>query len=802
MPHSEDGSQFGELLRGLRIGAGLSQEELARRSGLAERTIARLEQGHSQSPHPESARHLADALKLSDAGRANFMACAGRRRRTPGEIGRDQSDRLADQNAEPGAMEAAPSAPGDHSSPGAGSGWPVPRQLPPGVPHFIGRKAELDVLTSLPDALGGSDGAGTVVISAIGGTAGVGKTALAVNWARRAAPRFPDGQLYLNLRGFGPSAPVPPAEAVSGFLTALGMPPERWPAGFDAQVGLYQSLAAGRRLLIVLDNARDADQVRPLLPGSSGCLVLVTSRASLAGLAVSHGAHLLTLDVLSENEARQLLVRRIGGERATAEPGAVRELIGLCAGLPLALAIVAARARARPGFTLADLAAELRDESGRLDALDAGDPVSSVRAVISWSYQCLSQPAARMFRVLGLHPGPDVTGQAAASAAGEPLPAARRCLRELTQASLLSEPVPGRFGFHDLLRAYAAERARATDAHQDRREITGRLLDHYHHTACTAVGWLSPLHDDPIVLAAPRPGVTPEKLSGSAQAMAWFEAEHQVLLAAVAVAAENGFDVHAWQIPWAMCAFLYRRGHWQQWAACQRTAVAAATRADDPAGQALSRLLLGQACTALGDYDQARTHLGHCLDLYRELGDHIGEAKIHKALGYVAGRQSRYADGLGHTEQALRLFQANSHQVGQAESLNNAGWFYSQLGNYAQARAFCQRSISLSSEIGHRECEADAWHSLGWAEHLLGNLAQAIACYQRALSIVRDSGGAQATKFLEATILTHLADSRDAAGELRQARLARQQALDILEQLDHHPDADKVRGKLQSPARP
>jgi tetratricopeptide (TPR) repeat protein/transcriptional regulator with XRE-family HTH domain len=798
MPHSEDGSRFGELLRTLRIGLGLSQEELAKRSGLAGRTIARLEQGHSQRPHPESARRLAEALELRDAERADFMACAGWRQIAPGEsgpCGSDPSDGLADQKAGAGAAEAAASTSGDHFSPGAGSGPPVPRQLPPGVPHFTGRKAQLDVLTSLLNALGAPDGVGAVVISAIGGTAGVGKTALAVHWAHRVAASLPDGQLYVNLRGFGPSAPMSPAEAVSGFLAALGVPPERWPPGFDAQVGLYRSLAAGRRLLIVLDNARDVEQVRPLLPGAPGCLVLVTSRASLTGLAVTQGAHLITLDVLPDEEARQLLDRRISSTRVVAEPDAVNELVRLCTGLPLALAIVAARACARPGVPLTVLAAELADESRRLDALDAGDPASSVRAVISWSYQSLTDQTARMFRVLGLHPGPDVTVPAAASAAGLSPVAAHRYLRELTHASLLTEHWPGRFGFHDLLRAYAAEQAIATESHQARHEVTGRLLDHYLHTAFDAAFLISPGRD-PITVSPPRPGVTPEHLVGDQQALGWMQAEHQVLLAAATLAAGSGFDVHAWQIPWTTAPYLELRGHWHDMATTQGTALAAAKRLSDTAGQAASSRLLALACARLGDHDQAFARYNAALRLYQQLGDRLGEAKVHHSLGVLAESQGRHADALSHAEQALRLYQATGNAGGEASVLNNVGYYRALLGDYQQARLICRQALSLHAQLGLRNAEAHAWDSLGYAEQHLRNFAEATACYHRALSIFRDFGD----RYHEATTLVHLGETRHACGEQQQARQAWQQALDILNELDQldHPDADKVRAKLVS----
>jgi DNA-binding SARP family transcriptional activator len=668
----------------------------------------------------------------------------------------------------------------------------VPRQLPAAVSCFTGRDAELAALASLLGP-GPETATPTLVISAIGGTAGVGKTALAVHWAHQVAGRFGDGQLYVNLRGFDPSGtPAAPEAAIRGFLDALGVPPGQIPPGPEAQAGLYRTLLADRRMLIVADNARDEQQVRPLLPASPGSLVLVTSRSQLGGLAAANGARLISLDVLSHGEAVQLLAARLGAARAAAEPAAVDQIASLCAHLPLALTVAAARAAARPGFALAALADELADSAGRLDALDTGDPAASVRVVFSWSTRQLSDEAARMFRLLGLHPGPDIAVPAAASLAAIAEPDARRLLRELARAHLVTEHVPDRYAFHDLLRGYAAEQARHTDSQDDLDAAVGRVLDHYLHTAAPAARLLIP-SKEPVVLAPPRPGAAAGQPANDQQAMAWFEAEHEVLLAAVALAAGSGFDSHAWQLPWAMGSFLQIRGHWQEWAATGRTALAAATRLGDTAAQAVSSRLMAMACTELGDHDQARGHYSGSLTLYQRLGNRLGQAKIHQNLGMLAGRQGRYADALGHSEQALRLYQAIGDKGGEAEALNNVGWYHGLLGDYQQARTFCRQALTLSAAAGHHWTEGDAWDSLGYAEHHLGNLAEAAACYQRALSLHRESGD----RFGEAEALTHLGDTRHAASELAQARQAWQQALAILDDLQH-PDAGQVRAKLAS----
>jgi NB-ARC domain/TIR domain len=381
------------------------------------------------------------------------------------------------------------------------SSAPRPQQLPAAVSHFAGRVEELAMLTGL--LRDRADTGGTVVISVIGGTAGVGKTALMVYWAHQVAKRFPDGQLYINLRGFDPSGSVvDSAEAVRRFLDALQVPPDRIPVDLDAQVALYRSQLAGKRMLVVLDNARDSGQVRPLLPGAPTCLVLVTSRSQLTSLIAADGAHPITLDLLTDDEARQLLARRLGADRVAAEPHAVAEIIIRCAHLPLALTLVAARAAVQSHLGLWLLVDELRDTQHLWQTLTGDDPTTNVRVVFSWSYQALSRDAARLFRLLGLHPGPDLAASAAASLAGVAASDVRRLLAELTRASLLVEHTPGRYTFHDLLRAYAADLVHTTDSDEQRHAATQRMLDHYRDTAYTAARLLNPT-GDPLTLTCP-----------------------------------------------------------------------------------------------------------------------------------------------------------------------------------------------------------------------------------------------------------------------------------------------------------
>jgi tetratricopeptide (TPR) repeat protein len=664
----------------------------------------------------------------------------------------------------------------------------VPRQLPASARHFIGRKTELAVLAELA---GQATAGGPVEVAVISGTAGVGKTALVLHWAHQVAGQFADGQLHVNLRGFAPAGvPVTPVEAVRGFLDALGVPSGRIPPGADAQAALYRSLVADKRMLIVLDNARDEQQVRPLLPASPASLVLVTSRNQLAGLAAADGARLVSLDLLAHDEAVQLLSARLGDRRAGAEPAAVGEIADLCACLPLALAVAAARAATRPRFPLAQLAAELRCAAGRLDALDAGDRAVSVAAVFSWSYRQLSPASARLFRLLGLHPGPDISVPAAASLAAVDEPHARRLLRELTRDCLITEHVPGRYALHDLLRAYAADRAMECDPGPDRDAAVDRVLDHYLHTAVHS-SILLQLKIEPLALAPPRAGTCPERPADPREALAWFEAEHQVLLAAVTLAAEIATDSLAWQLPCAIREHLWRRGYAHERVTIMGAALAAATRLDDPSGQAISLRGLGNAYASAGDYDQGRAHLEHCLTLYQRLDDRHGEALAQRNLQMVAEAQGRYADALGHGEQGLRLYQAIGQEFGEAQLLNTVAWCHALLGDYRQARGYCEQSLALIAKLGGCTFEYQVWDTLGYIELHLGDFALAADHFEYALGLCRDYGD----RYTEAEILTHVGDARHGTGELPRARQAWQQALDIYHDMQY-PDADKVRAKL------
>jgi tetratricopeptide (TPR) repeat protein len=619
-----------------------------------------------------------------------------------------------------------------------------------------------------------------------------GKTALAVHWAHAVADRFGDGQLYVNLRGFHPGASaMTSAEALRGFLDALGVPAERVPAGLDAQAALYRSLLADRRVLVLLDNARDAEQVRPLLPGSPRCLVVITSRNQLSGLVATEGAHPLALDLLSPTEARQLLARRLGDARVAAEPDAVEEITVRCARLPLALAVAAARAATEPQLPLAALARELRTTRGALDAFADEDPLADARAVFSSSYRTLSKPAATLFRLLGLHPGPDLATPAAASLAGVPPAQMRPLLAELIRAHLIAEATPGRFTSHDLLRAYATELTHTLDSDASRRAALHRLLDHYLHAANTGARLLES-HRVPINPAPPQPGTVLADLSDPDQALAWFTAEHRVLLAAVELAARTGFDRHTWQLAWTLTTFLQRRGHWHDHAAVQHTALEAAERLADQPALIHARRGLGRAYARLGRYDDAHAQFRGSLDACGELDDTVGQANTHLEIASVFERQGHYRHALHHAQVALDRFRAADQRVGQARALNGIGWCHAKLGAYQHTLTNCEQALTLLQDLGDRHGEATTWDSLGYAHHHLGQRDHATTCYQRALDLLRDLGD----RHYEAATLTHLGDTQHAAGDLDAARTAWHHALTILDQLGH-PDADQIRVKLR-----
>jgi tetratricopeptide (TPR) repeat protein/transcriptional regulator with XRE-family HTH domain len=807
---TSEGTVFGTRLSGCRRSAGLTQQELAGRSGLSVRAISNLELGRARLPHPDTVHRLADALGLHGDSRVGFLGAAGRRL-GGGAAGPMPAEQLAQAGGGLVQQDGLPLVAGRTQAPAT-----VPRQLPAAA-QFTGRVTELAALNAVRDAARpGRPGA--VAVAAIDGPPGVGKTALAVRWAQQAAAWFHDGQLYVNLRGFGsPDEIMPPGTAIRQFLDALGIPAGQIPPDPESQAGLYRSLLAGKRVLIVADNARDAGQVRPLLPGSPGCLVLVTSRNRLIGLAAAEGARLITLDVLPDREARELLARRIGAGRARAEPGAVEELARLCGRLPLALAVAAARAAARPRTSLTAVAAELADAADRLRGLETGDPATDVRTVFSWSRQTLQDLPARMFRLLGIQPGPDITVPAAAALLAVKQDDARAALDTLAMANLVDEHAPDRFTSHDLLRAYARELA-AHDGEDGQRAALTRLLDHYLHTAAASMTTLFPAE------ASERPNICPDAespmpaIDQPVAARAWLDAERTNLVAVAAHAAAHGWPGHATRLAATLFRYLDAGSYFPEAVAMHGHARRAASQAGDSAAEAQALIGLGVVNLRQGSYQQATTYLLHALRLYQQAGDRGGQARALVDLGLLDLQQGHYQRGrsrlgravtayrdaddrfgavralanlgiierrLGCYEQAsdcfahaLAMCQAAGDRLSQAPALTNLGLVDVDLGRYQQAAEHHRQALDLFREMGSRNGQAHALSNLGAAELRLGGHQQAAEHLRDALALFRETGDHGS----EALALNGLGEALLAAGQPGQARAQHAVALSLTSQ--------------------
>ncbi|MER7431770.1 tetratricopeptide repeat protein [Nonomuraea rubra] len=746
--------EFGSLLRELRTAAQMTLEELSEASGVSGRAIGNMERGKVGSPQRRTAEALADGLNLNEQDRARLLATVKTRPRA-------------------GALA----------------------QLPADLPVFTGRRAELQQALALLDEQGRQ--AQAVLIGAIRGMAGVGKTALALHWAHQITDSFPDGQLWVDLRGFDRGGQVlDPGQVLGGFLRALGVTDSRIPAGTEDRAALFRSKLAGRQVLIVLDNARDSEQVRPLLPATAGCLAIVTSRNQLTGLAATHGARTLTLDVWTPAEAREALALRLDEARVAAEPEAVAQVLELCGHLPLAVAVVAARAAARPSFALADIAAELREAHGTLDAfhtLDGVDP----RAAFSWSYRALSPAAARLFRLLGLHPGPDVTLSAAASLIALPARRVRALLDECSAAHLVTEHEPGRWRLHDLLRAYAAEVAEEQDGPTECRQAFHRFVDHLLHTAHAADQVIYPVVSTPIELAPAQPGTVVDVIHDREQAAAWATRELHVVWAAQRQAEIwGGFDSHLWQLAWTTVdAFIDH-----QWSLGQESLAFLARAAEavtrDPAGQGYASAVVGWVTRQehhLGRSQEAKARLLTFLQMPGTRAQPLDQARVHHDLGWLHGDLGEHDDALHHALAALALYRDAGNLVGHARELASVAWYHALLGHYDDAITYGEQAITHLAEQKIAVNEAGAWDTLGYAHHHLGDHQRAIDCYRRSLALYRATGRSH----LEAEVLEHLGDTHHALGDATAAAAAWQQALDLLIPLDH-TGAGKLHAKLSA----
>jgi DNA-binding SARP family transcriptional activator/Tfp pilus assembly protein PilF len=664
----------------------------------------------------------------------------------------------------------------------------VPRQLPAAVGSFTGRDTELAALTGLLPAQPAARPP-AMVIAVISGTAGVGKTALAVHWAHEVAGHFPDGQLFVNLRGYDPDRLMSAADALAGFLRALGVPGQNIPPDADERAALYRSLLSGRRMLVVLDNARSAEQVRPLLPSSPTCAVVVTSRDALAGLVARDGAIRLDLDLLPLDDA-VCLMRVLIGQRVDDVPAAARALAERCSRLPLALRVAAEWAAARPGVPLAALAEELASQR-RLDLLEAGgDPRTGVRAVFSWSYRHLDPVAARGFRLVSSHPGPDLDLYAAAAVAGATLEEARHAADVLVHAHMIQPAGPDRYGLHDLLRGYARELSAAEDAPDERRSALTRLFGHYLYAAATAMDSLYPgeRHRRPRI-PAPASAVPP--LTEPAAARTWLDAERANLIAVAAYTADYGWPGHAIQLATTVFRYLEVAGHYPEAVTITAHARRAARDSGDLAAEARALSDLAVIDLRLSRIQRAETNLRQALGLYRQTGDPTGQARVLGNLGIASFQEGRYSDASDHNEQALAQYRQAGDRFGEARMLNNLGVLDLRLGRYDRAGDHLRHAGALGGETSNWAVTSQSLVNLALIDVRQGRYEQAGDRMREAQAINADTGNVTITA--GGLVCLGLIDLRQERHEQASARF--RQALKLSRECgDHCGEAEALHG--------
>jgi tetratricopeptide (TPR) repeat protein/transcriptional regulator with XRE-family HTH domain len=695
----QPGVTFGWLLKRLRIEAGLTQEQLAAAAGLSPRSVSDLERGINQSARRDTARLLADALHLSGTARAGFEAAARARAANPG-------------------------APGDANSMRSGAVAAASRTLPRDAASFVGREAEL---ARLMETVSASAGTGVVGVHAIGGMAGVGKTTFAVHAAHRLAAFFPDGQIFLRLHAHTPGQrPVEPAEALANLLLTAGVAAEQIPPALEARMGLWRTHLAGRRLLLILDDAAGHEQIRPLLPGTAGSLVLVTSRRHLTAL---DDCAVISLDTLSSDQAAALLIRLAARTDIVAADPAVGEITRLCGYLPLAIGMLARQLHHHPAWTVAGLAAELAAARDRLELMHAEN--LSVAAAFDLSYQDLDPSRQRLFRRLGLHPGPDIDAGAAGALDGISLADARRSLDDLYDHYLIAEPVRGRYRMHDLIREHARALVVGSDAEESDAAV-GRVLDYYVHSAVTAGRHFN--RGGPGLAEAP--AWMPE-LATREQAAAWLSAERANLKAAADYATLRGWPGGI-AIPVAIAGFLRTHGHWAQAIALHQSALAAARQTGDRRAQAACLTNLGIIERLTGDYGAAIATLTEASALHRALADPHGQATALLSLGVVQRLAVDYRTAAATLTEGLQLFESSHDQLGRADTLNELGVVHRHTRDYDAAIKCHERALELNRGLGDQFGEADSLRYLARAQAESGNYGAVFASYAEALRLYRE----------------------------------------------------------------
>jgi len=739
---------FAALLRRLRTDAGLTQEELARAAGLSPRSVSDLERGIHRTARKDTAGLLADALGLAGSERPLFVAAA-RGRAPAGEM-----PAIWD-GSQAGAFAAA-----------------ATRALPRDISGFTGRQSELARLLARVDAM--AVGGGVVSIHAIGGMAGIGKTTFAVHAAHRLASAFPDGQFFLPLHAHtAGQRPVDPADGLASLLLTAGVSAQQIPAGLEARAGRWRDHVAGKKILLLLDDAAGHEQVRPLLPGTAGSVVLITSRRRLTAL---DDAAVISLDALPPGEAAALLA--LLAARPGLLPGdpAVGKITALCGYLPLAIALLARQLAHHPARSAAGLAADLASASGRLAEMRAEDV--SVAAALDLSYQDLTPDARRLFRRLGLVPGPSFDGYAAAALDRSALADARRRLDELYDHHLITEPAPGRYHLHDLLREHARVLAAADDPAESE-QATGRLLDYYAHTAAAAGRQIDPSVP---VQGRPLPGRAPTyapELATPAAADAWLDAERSNLHAAVDDAAASGQHLHAAALSTAVAGFLLRYGHWDQATAMLRTALAAARRAHHRPGEADALGALGELARLTGDHPAAAADLARAAALHGELDDPQRQAADLDHLGFVQALTGDYPGAVASHQRALALARDLGDDRREAATLVYLGYAQQMTGDFVAADDNLARALEVSRSLEDRFVEADALNILGTLQTLTGDYAASAGNIRQSLDLYRDLGD----RHMEACALNDLGAVQQLTGEYPAAAASHEQALKLFRHL-------------------
>jgi tetratricopeptide (TPR) repeat protein/transcriptional regulator with XRE-family HTH domain len=732
---------FAALLRQLRTDAGLTQEELAAAATLSVRSVSDLERGINQTARKDTARLLADALHLTGSARSEFEAIAQGRAAT----------------VTVSVSETIPSLDTGIAA--------ATRTLPRDIASFTGREPELRQLVGAATVTGG-----VVGIHAIGGMAGIGKTAFAVHAAHRLAPRFPAGQIFLRLHGHTPGQrPVDPADALASLLLTTGVPVQRIPPGLEARMALWRDRLAGKQLLLVLDDAADSEQVRPLLPGTGGSLVLVTSRRHLSAL---EDAGAISLDTLPPAEAADLLVRLAARPGLSSDDTAVREMTRLCGYLPLAIGMLARQLHHHPSWAPGDLSADLAAARDRLELMQAEN--LSVTAAFDLSYDDLTETQQRLFRRLGLHPGTDIDTYAAAALDETDLAAVHRNLQALYDQYLLAEPAHGRYRLHDLISEHARILAIRDDTDADREEAISRLLDYYQYTAETADRQLLRYTRPSQAVLAPRPTAVPDLTDGT-QALLWARTERANLLACLNYANRTNRHARVVTLTAAIPALLRHDGPWTDAITCHGIAAQAARYLGDRLAQASALNDLGVVQQLMGNYAEAGEALQDALAIYRDLGNRLGQATALDNLGTVSLRTGDYQGQARTAEQALGIYRELGDRVGQASALRNLGIASRMAGDFPPAARALEEALVISRDVGDRLGQAAALTQLGLVGYQEGDYRAATDAWEEALRISRDIGD----RLGQANALRFLGAVRRQVGDFARAADALQEALGI-----------------------